>query len=221
MMQIEQAPRGASQTTRWGSLAFKVGTGAIAGFFGALGLLTLMGSGALGTLDPSREIAALVGLIYLLSAAVVGLGLLSPGIGARLLNVEDAAEIGEMRAMLVWSTAGTFAIAAVFMFAAFAAPAGTIPAPWALAGIVVSFALAWYAGHRQRRHVDELMRTVSSESVVLAFYLSVMFGGGWALLSHLEMVAGPSPIDWLSMFGGFMLLACFVVIVRRGMVRAG
>ena len=183
-------------------------------------MLTLIDSGLLGELDASREIAALVGLIYLLTAGAVGFGIVAPKSGAHVLNVEDAEELREMRPMLVWSCLGTFALALLLILAALAGPAMPIAPVPALAIIAVLFAFAWYASHRQRAHTDELMRAVSSDATSLAFYLVVLLGGGWSLLTHLGLVeATLAPLDWLSLFAGLLLVASFAITVKRGMVR--
>ena len=55
-------------------LALMIGGGARTGFFGALGLMTLIDSGALGSLGPSREIALLVAMLYAFMGVLVGFG---------------------------------------------------------------------------------------------------------------------------------------------------
>ena len=124
-----------------------------------------------------------------------------------------------MRPMLAWSAVGTSALAGVLFLAALAAPAGPVPAMIALVAIIFLFLLAWYTTHRQSAYADELMLAVSREATSAAFYISVMVGGGWALLAHLGFLAGPQPLDWLTMFAGFMLLGAFAITVRRGLIR--
>ena len=51
-----------------------------------------------------------VGIIYLLTGGIIGLGLLSPKLGAKFLNVEDAEEISEQRRMLTGSTISMVAL---------------------------------------------------------------------------------------------------------------
>lgn len=220
MMGVSERGQGADRTN-WRSLAFKFAAGGVTGFLAALGLGKLMDSGALGTLDTSREIAALVGLIYLVTAGVVVFGLASPRAGAKLLNVEDAAEINEMRPMLWWSAVGTLALAAILFLAAFAAPGGALDRQVALLGIILLVVVSGYATVRQKAHVDELMRAVSLEATVVAYYLLVLVGGGWALAAHLDFTGGPQPLDWLSMMAAFLLLGAFIVATRRGMIRRG
>ena len=192
--------------------------GGLAGFFGSLGLLQLIDSGALGVLDRSREIAALVGALYVICGLMVGLGLLSPKMGAQVLNVEDADELREQAAVLRYSVFGMVALGAVLLVLAFAAPAGPIPQTAALAIVVALIALSWFTSWRQMRLVDELVRSMSSEGTSLAFYLLFLIGGGWSIAAHLGYLTGPAPLDWITMFAGLLLLAVFWVAGRRGML---
>jgi hypothetical protein len=66
---------------------------------------------------------------------------------------------------------------------------------------------------------DELMRAVNLEAGSLSYGLVVLFGGGWAMLAHLGYSAAPVPLDWLTMFYGLVLLASFIAVGRRGMIR--
>lgn len=193
-------------------------SGAVIGFVATLGLLELIETGVLGELDASREIAALVGLLYLAIALAVAAGLVSPRLGARFLNLEDADELREQKSMLSYSALGTAALGVVLLLLALAAPAGPVPQVPALAGSVALFALAWWMGARQRRHTDELMNAVSNEASTLAFYFSTMLAGGWAMLAHLGYATGPQPLDLLTIFAAMLLLAAFVVTARRGML---
>ncbi|MBH5323318.1 hypothetical protein [Aurantiacibacter sediminis] len=197
---------------------FAVGLGAIAGFLGAMGGLRLADSGLLGVLGASREVAMLIGLIYLLTALAVLFGLAMPKAGATFLNVEDADELREQKAMLSWSGAGMIALALALIMAALAEPAGIIGREIVLAAVIVLVGFAWFAGHRQRRHTDELMLSVSREATALCFYLLFLFGGGWSLLAHLNYATAPAPLDWLSMFAGLLLLGVFVASGKRGML---
>lgn len=192
--------------------------GGLAGFFGSLGLLQLIDSGALGVLDRSREIAALVGALYVICGLMVGLGLLSPKMGAQVLNVEDAEELREQAAVLRYSVFGMVALGAVLLVLAFAAPAGPIPQTSALGIVVALTGLSWFTSWRQMRLVDELVRSMSSEGTSLAFYLLFLIGGGWSIAAHLGYLTGPAPLDWITMFAGLLLLAVFWVAGRRGML---
>lgn len=212
-MTMSDKPKGKMRKT-----LIAMGSGAVAGFFASFGFLKLVDSGWLGTLERSQEVAGLTGIIYLLTAMAVGVGLASPGFGARFLNVEDADELREMQRTLLFSTIGMLAFGLALLVAALAGPEAPIDPLTGLVGFVLLLAIGTYAGVRQQRHTDELMQSVSREATSLAFYLTFLLGGGWALLAHLDFVAGPAPLDWLTMFAGIMLLASFAVCGRRGML---
>ena len=84
--------------------------GGIVGGLASAAALLVMGSGTLGELGTSGEIAVLVGVVYLVCAAAVGFGVASPGAGSRFLNVEDADELREQRSMLANSAISTAAM---------------------------------------------------------------------------------------------------------------
>ena len=192
--------------------------GGVVGFVAAFGFMQLVDSGLLGTLERSQEVAGLTGIIYLLTAMSVAVGLASPSFGARFLNVEDADELREMKRTLLFSSIGMFAFGLALVLAALAGPDAPIDPMAGLAGFIVLIAIGGYAGIRQQRHTDELMKSVSLEATSLAFYLTFLFGGGWALLAHLGFADGPAPLDWLTMFAGIMLVASFAICGRRGML---
>ena len=192
--------------------------GGVVGFIGAFSLGQLFKTDTFAQIGVSAELAALVGLIYVLTTLAVVVGLISPNFGARFLNVEDGDELREQRAMLTWSAAGMLALGVALIVAAFAAPLGPVPETAAVIAVVLLVAIGWFAGMRMNRYTDELMREVSKSTCALAFYLLFLIGGGWSLLAHVNWVAAPNPIDWLTMFAAFILLATFIEAGRRGML---
>ncbi|MGB3378612.1 MAG: hypothetical protein WBA55_07565 [Allopontixanthobacter sediminis] len=203
---------------KWRKLITSVLIGGVAGFLAASGFMQLVDSEALGRLNASREIAGLVGILYLMTGAFVGIGAINPGVGARFLNVEDADELREQRKVLGLSALGMIAFGAVLVILALAAPIGPIPPGFALAGVIALMVFSSITGARQTRLTDELMKAVSRESTSLAFYLLFLFGGGWAALAHLGYAAGPAMLDWITMFAALMLISAFWVCGRRGML---
>lgn len=197
---------------------FALVLGGIAGFFGAMGIMTLVNSGALGELGASREIALLVALIYVITGTSVGFGVVNPKLGSKFLNVEDADELREQRAMLGYSSLGIIALGGSLVVAALGAPLGPIPKVVVAISVVVLIVFCGIMTSRQMKHTDELMRSVSTESGAMSYYLLLLFGGGWSLLAHLEYVAGPQPLDWLTMFAGLLLIGAFIACGRRGML---
>lgn len=197
---------------------FALGLGGVAGFLGAFGFMQLADTGTLGDLGASREIAALVGVTYLVTAIAVLAGVVAPKAGASFLNVEDAEELREQKYQLSMSGLGMVTAGAALIVAALAAPDGPIAPSVALlacVGLMIVAVLASIASHKRQ---DELMRAIGRETGATAFYLLFFVGGGWAIAAHLDYTAGPAPLDWLTMFWGLTLLAAFVVVAKRGML---
>lgn len=195
------------------------GMGALAGFLATYFLLgETKDGGALAGLGTSREVALMVALVYGLTAAAVLIGLANPGIGAKFLNVEDADELREQRAMLGWSGLGMLCWTGILVVLALGGAGKAIaPIPAAVTAAlllvvsIVSTRLQW-------RHTDELMRELSRDSAGLAFYLLVLLGGGWAALGHLDLTTGPAFLDWWTMAAALVLVAVFWKAGRRGML---
>lgn len=218
MMTREQADL-ATTPFKWRKFLTTLLIGGCAGFLAAFGFMQLADGDTLGKLDASREIAALVGIIYLLTGVAVGIGAVSPGVGARFLNVEDADELREQRKLLGLSALGMVALGGVLVILALAAPIGPIAREVALAAPIALIAFSAFTSARQARFTDELMKAVSRESSAFAFYLLFLVGGGWAVLAHLGYVAGPAMLDWVTLFASLMLVSTFWVCGRRGMLR--
>ncbi|APE27038.1 hypothetical protein [Aurantiacibacter gangjinensis] len=198
---------------------FSVGLGGLIGFIGAMGALRLADSGVLGSLGASEEIALLVAMLYALTGASVLFGLVAPNAGARFLNVEDADELREQKPMLLGSGIGMLALGGLLVMAALGGEGGVSAPATTLMACAVLLVVAAITSIRSWRLQDELMRAVGSETAGLAFYIVVLAGGTWSLLAHLGYAAGPAPLDWLTMFWAFLLLAAFIVVGRRGMMK--
>lgn len=197
---------------------FAASIGAVAGFLGAMAGLELADSGMLGDFDVSREIAMLVGLIYIITAAAVLFGLASPKVGATFLNVEDAEELREQKTMLGYSGAGMASAGIALIVVALGGDGGVLDPLTALGIYVILTVVTVAVSLLSRKHQDELMRAIGQECAALAFYLVVLVGGTWALLDHLGIVPSPAALDWLTMFWGLLLVAAFVGTARRGML---
>lgn len=194
--------------------------GAVAGFLASMAMLRFIDSRAVGGLDTSATIAALVAVLY----GVIGLGMLlgtaSPKLGARYLNVEDAEELREQKKVLSLSAAAMVLWAAALLALALAAPAGPVPQAVALAvgvgGLVGGCALSLLA----YRACDELMLAVNLEAGALSYALVLLVAGGWAMLAHLGYAAAPTPLDLLTLFYVLVMVASFIAVGRRGMLAA-
>ena len=210
-----------TETTRQPSkikkTVFALLLGGVAGFAATFLFLRFADSGAVGELGTSREIASLVGLVYLVGAAAVLAGVLAPKAGANFLNVEDAEELREQKVMLGSGGIAMIAAGAALIVAALAAPVGPIAGGMALALFVALIALAVFASYVSQKRQDELMRAMGQQNGATAFYLLFFVGGGWALAAHCGFVSAPAPLDWLTMMWGLGLIAAFVTTIQRGM----
>lgn len=167
----------------------------------------------------SRQIAAVVGALYMVIAIGVGVGAASPVLGEKYLNTDDAEEILEMRSVLGYSAGATGLWGAALLILAMAAPDGPIAVTVALAMTAVLFALGSWLGWRSHKASDELFAAVNVEATVWAYVATVVVGGGCMVGAHLELMPALEPIDWLTLFYVAALLASFVSAGRRGMLK--
>jgi preprotein translocase subunit Sec61beta len=193
--------------------------GGVAGFAASAGMMRYIDSDAVGGLGPSATIAALVAVLYIVIALGVMLGTASPALGARFLNVEDADELREQKAVMLWSGGSMLLWGVALLALALGAPDGPLPQPVALVlgagGLVIGSLLSVVV----YRASDELMLAVNLEAGALSYGLVLLVVGLWAMLAHLGYAAGPQPLDLLTAFYVLVLLASFIVIGRRGMLR--
>lgn len=199
---------------KWRKAAVFVAAGTASGVLSVI----VLDSGVLGAAGASELLAATIGLLYAVMALCIGVGLASPGLGARFLSMEDVTELREQWRMLTYAATSMAAVGGALIVLALAGPGGVIPRPTALAVTLVLFAVHVPLTLLLWRHLDELMRSVSNEAGNLAFHLVLIVGGGWAMLSHLGFARAPAPLDWLTMFFGLVLLASFIATARRGML---
>tara|TARA_B100000678_G_scaffold196562_1_gene164941 strand:- start:295 stop:948 length:654 start_codon:yes stop_codon:yes gene_type:complete len=205
----------------WRRLLLPVAGGALAGFLAAFSFLSLTDLGGESGLGQSREIGGLVGMLYAVTGLAVLLGALNPAVGAKFLNVEDADELREQRRMLGYSAIAMILLGGALVLLAVAGEGAFVPAPIAAAAALAMVAVAVVLSILMHRHTDELQRALSKDAAATAFYLMLLFGGGWAIFAHLGMAAGPAPLDWLTLFAASLLVAAFWQTARRGMMLRG
>ena len=142
-----------------------------------------------------------------------------PALGTRMLNVEDADELRDQRRMFAYAAVVMATWGAALIVLAVAGPGGIMPPSMALAIALALIAMSVVLTISTWRHMDELMRGMSRECGNLSFYLLFLVGGTWAMLAHLGFAVGPAPLDWLTLFTALTLLASFVAVGMRGMLR--
>jgi hypothetical protein len=215
MMTKENSP----ESPRWvRKLLIPALIGGVAGYAAAAAALHFIDSPAVGGLDSSATAAALVAVVYALIGVGVTFGAVSPRIGARFLNVEDADELREQKKVLTLSGVAMALWGVSLLALALAAPDGPLSRGVALAiglgGLVVGCWLSLVV----YRACDELMRAINLEAGAVTYGLVLMVAGGWAMLAHLGYTPAPQPLDLLSLFYTLVLVASFIVIGRRGML---
>ncbi len=203
---------------KWKKVLLSSALGAVVGFAATFGFLHLADNGGLGSLGPSETVAGLVGMLYVIVALTIGIGLARPKAGAAFMNVEDAEEIEEQRPMLGYSAATMFAFGAALAIAALGGPGGIVAPAAALVSAIGLIAIGVVLSLISKRYQDELLRALGHESGALALGLVGLFGGGWALAAHLGFANGPAPLDWLTMFWSLTMVAAFIVVGKRGML---
>ncbi|MCK0129050.1 hypothetical protein [Erythrobacter sp. F6033] len=194
-------------------------SGAVAGVVSAAAVMTFMDANFDDTLSASRMIAAVVGGLYMMIAIGVGVGAASPALGEKYLNTEDADEIREMRAVLLYSAIAMTLWGAALVLLALAAPAGPVPAQVALIIATAMMAIGAWLGWKSHKASDELYSRVNIEATAVAYFATIVIGGGWMMLAHLELADAMAPLDWLTMFYVTGLAATFIVTGRRGMLK--
>ncbi|MGV3556045.1 MAG: hypothetical protein ACO1OD_12405 [Croceibacterium sp.] len=204
--------------SKWRKHLVGLAVGMTTGIVGAFATVRLIESGALGEFAGSQVAAAMVGLIYLLTALGVGAGLVSPRLGAQFLNVENAEELKEQRRMLGLSAGGMIAWGLILFVLAAAGPRGGLPALTALIAVGALLVAVLALAAAQWRLMDELLHRTSSEGGNFAYYLTLLFGGGWAMLAYLGFVPGPGHLDWITLISGATLAGSFIAAGKRGLL---
>lgn len=203
-------------------LLLQLSLGAIAGGLSMVAMLWLIDRQNELSDDLSRVAALGVAVVYGLMALLVALGTLAPRIGARALNVEDAAELGEERSNLL-AGAGLTGLVAILLGALALGPIGDVPGllPRQAALILASGAglLLMFLSYLFRGRGDELMRISSLEASSWALALVFIVFGSWAILAQLAGAPHFAPLDFITGFFGIYLLALFVALGRRGMLK--
>lgn len=163
--------------------------------------------------DTSEQLALLVGL------AVIGFGLIAAGFGACagfLDDSEQARDLRRERRALLLGACALVASGSSLILLSLAGPGRLLPAAAGVTGALALNVIATISVVVRWQRLDELNRAAARESGYLAFTWLAGFGGTWAILAHLNYVAAPAPLDWLTMINGFSFIGGIVAIARKG-----
>ncbi|MFA6113345.1 MAG: hypothetical protein WC729_05120 [Sphingomonas sp.] len=182
-------------------------------------VLVIRGFGAFaraGAIGGSEWVAAVAGSTLVVMGCLGTLTLASAHTGADFIADEVAAEeMRERGRLFLYSYVWTAACGLLLIALGLAGHGGVVSPAAALAGALVLIAILTVLGVAVWRLSDELGRTLSYEAGNMAFYLILVVGGGWAMLAHLGFVAGPAPLDWLTLFTVLLFVASFIAVGRR------
>jgi hypothetical protein len=172
--------------------------------------------------DSARMGALLTGLILAVIGLFVGLGIMAPKAGSRILNVEDADEIREQRTQLGLGSLvmllGGLGLMALAVARVDGEP-GLLSAQAALIFTAICFVTTAALAYMSRSGSDELMRSLSAEAAVLTVYALLVIAGVWATLAHLGYADWITPLGFLAGLTMIQLLAVFWVVGRRGLLK--
>ena len=205
---------------------FQMLIGGVTGAAAMLGLLALGEAGGAEFEAPDHLLALGTGAVYLLMGSFVGFGASLPKVGARLLNVEDEAEVRHDRRDLLAAAASMALIGVALIALALGAGDGsTALISRELSGIICAAAILGviFLSIVFRMRQDELNRLLVTESAALTAYLLVALFGGWAIVAHLGIAYMFTPLAFVAGSLALFLLSIFIAAGRRGMLtpRAG
>lgn len=183
-------------------------------FMAAFGALARAGD--LRTMGASEWAAVVTGSVLFLLAILGTFVMASAHTSANLIDDEVAADdMRERSRLFLYSFIWTAACGLLLILLGLAGPGRVVSQTVGLAGASLLIGALIVLGVAARPLKDELGHALSRESGHIAFYLVLLFGGGWAALAHLGFVAGPAPLDWLTLSVILLFAAGFIAAGRR------
>ena len=181
------------------------------------------GFAGMSLIDPSelagdQIILAGVGLIYLLMGLLVGIGIASPRLGSKVLNLQDAEEIIEQRRILTGSTISMIALGAALMVLSVAKTGSAVTPTVGLGGIFAALLLFVVISVRDWKYYDEMLLQLSRDAGNLAFCGIGTILLVWGSAAATGFATAPSPLGLVSLIAGGFLLAIFVATARAGLM---
>lgn len=203
------------------SLLPYVVVGAAVGFGVGLFQGITQGDWVLSVLSMEHDWTLYVSLLLALGYVAGGAaGMLAPLFPERLakpleVQVDDIADQPEFY-RLQGASALLFGLAIGVLV--LANPLGLI-ASWIAFGLFAAFVFGGIVAYlKSAKMMDELMHAMSSEAMTRAYGLIVAVGGGWAVLGHLGLAAGPSFLDIVNILWGMIILATLWSGTKRGVL---
>lgn len=159
-----------------------------------------------------------VGLLYTVMGLFVGLGLVFPALGTKVLNVADSDDLADQRAILIGSAVSTIALGLALLMLALSGPQGQISGVLAAGTLAFALILSGAITYFQWKLYDELMRGISMEASAFMAALVVPAVSLWAVLAHLGRTDPVDPLGLIALMAGSMLLGSLVAAGRHGLL---
>lgn len=207
--------------TNFGKFIRQLVTGMIVGGVSVAAMMMLFEPAKATALAVSPIILGGIGLMYLMMGGFVGFSLAAPGVGSKLINVEDREELIEQRPILLSSAILSAAIGGGLMLLAYVAlngAAGPVTGVVAFAIFAGILTLSAIASIRLWPRYDELMKRLTMDASAwmggLLFAVLALWGGA----AGVGLMAAPTGLDLVSLGFGIMLLSSFIATARLGML---
>lgn len=171
-------------------------------------------------ISPGGAILAFVGALYVLMGLIVWIGVSSPKLGVKILNVVDEDDLRDRRPLLHGSAVTCLALGVAMVTLPFAGDAGIVSRPAALLIVAVALAvsglISWVAV--RDRHYDEFWSHIVAQAsaVTLALLASLMVV--WGSAAHLGLMSPPDPLLVVAAPPALFLLASIIAVGRKGLL---
>lgn len=205
--------------TKGPKLIFQLACGGIVGGLAGYSVAGLLGAEMAKTLHLDQVIVGGIGLIYVLMGLICAVGIAFPTLGSRMLNVEDAEEIGDQKRMLTGSSICMLALGAALLILPMARPDGAITPLGGFGGLMAALATLVVITIRDWKHYDEMMVQMSRDAGNFAFCGIGLVLLIWASAAWAELAYAPTPLGLVATVSGGFLLAAFFAGARLGLLR--
>jgi uncharacterized membrane protein len=196
-------------------LAFGVLMGGLAGYsFGGF-----LGGQTPTTINVDQVIVGGIGAVYLMMGLIIGFGLAFPKLGSKMLNVEDAEEIGDQKHILTGSSTCMVVLGVALVILPMAKPDGAITPLVGFGGLLAALAILVVISIRDWKHYDELILQLSRDAGNFAFCGTAFVLLIWASAAWAGLASAPTPLALVAIISGGFLLAAFLAGARLGLMR--
>ena len=213
-------PSAGHRASRSRKLILQTALGAVTGGASMVGLLWLVDSRGFDVDRVDHVVTLGAGLVLALMSLLVVFGAAMPTAGAKVLNVEDEAEIRHQRQDLVVAAICMLLLAAGLVGLSLYSNEGETVIGRRTASIIVgaSLAASVVVSLVFRLKQDELNQLLVKEATAFTGNGILVIFGGWATLAHLGYVELFSPIAFVGGCVAIFLLGLFIVMGRRGVL---